>query len=56
MSQSPEGDAFVTGAGDEMLKFWKIFPKVHLLIIDKKKSHCRKFTKIYHATKMINYI
>ena len=34
MSQSPEGDRIITGAGDEMLKFWKIFPKVILIKIE----------------------
>jgi hypothetical protein len=37
MSQSPDGDKIVTGAGDEMLKFWRIFPKVLFNLIVPKK-------------------
>ncbi len=28
MAMSPLGDMIVTGAGDETLKFWNIFPEV----------------------------
>ena len=27
LAQSPSGDKIVTGAGDETLRFWNIFPK-----------------------------
>lgn len=27
LAMSPEGDNIVTGAGDETLRFWKIFPE-----------------------------
>lgn len=27
LSMSPDGDTIVTGAGDETLRFWNIFPK-----------------------------
>lgn len=26
LAQSPDGETIVTGAGDETLRFWKIFP------------------------------
>jgi len=26
LAQSPDGRKIVTGAGDETLKFWKVFP------------------------------
>ena len=32
MSQSPEGDRVVTGAGDETLKFWNVFPQVTFVL------------------------
>jgi WD40 repeat protein len=28
MSQSPDGGSIITGAGDETLKIWKVFPEV----------------------------
>lgn len=27
LAMSPDGESIVTGAGDETLRFWKIFPK-----------------------------
>ena len=27
LAMNPEGDTIVTGAGDETLRFWKVFPK-----------------------------
>jgi len=27
LAQSPDGERIVTGAGDETLRFWKVFPK-----------------------------
>jgi len=27
LSMSPDGETIVTGAGDETLRFWNIFPK-----------------------------
>ena len=27
LAMSPDGETIVTGAGDETLRFWKIFPK-----------------------------
>ena len=27
MAMSPDGESIVTGAGDETLRFWKVFPK-----------------------------
>ena len=26
LAMNPEGDTIVTGAGDETLRFWKVFP------------------------------
>ena len=26
LAMSPDGETFVTGAGDETLRFWKVFP------------------------------
>jgi WD40 repeat protein len=28
MSQSPDGGSIITGAGDETLKIWKVFPEI----------------------------
>lgn len=28
LAQSPDGETVVTGAGDETLRFWKLFPKM----------------------------
>lgn len=27
LAMSPDGESIVTGAGDETLRFWKVFPK-----------------------------
>ena len=27
LAMSPEGETIVTGAGDETLRFWNVFPK-----------------------------
>ena len=27
LAMSPDGETIVTGAGDETLRFWKVFPK-----------------------------
>lgn len=27
LAANPEGDTIVTGAGDETLRFWKLFPE-----------------------------
>lgn len=29
LAMSPDGESIVTGAGDETLRFWKVFPKSH---------------------------
>jgi cell division cycle 20-like protein 1 (cofactor of APC complex) len=34
MAMSPDGERIVTGAGDETLRFWNVFPKQKQ---DKKK-------------------
>ena len=36
MAMSPDGESIVTGAGDETLRFWKVFPKQKK--IEKTKS------------------
>jgi cell division cycle 20-like protein 1 (cofactor of APC complex) len=28
LAMSPDGESIVTGAGDETLRFWKVFPPV----------------------------
>ena len=28
LAMSPDGETVVTGAGDETLRFWKLFPKI----------------------------
>jgi cell division cycle 20-like protein 1 (cofactor of APC complex) len=28
LAMSPDGETIVTGAGDETLRFWKVFPKI----------------------------
>lgn len=30
LSMSPDGETIVTGAGDETLRFWNLFPKKFL--------------------------
>jgi cell division cycle 20-like protein 1 (cofactor of APC complex) len=30
LAMSPDGETIVTGAGDETLRFWNIFPKENL--------------------------
>lgn len=37
LAMSPDGETIVTGAGDETLRFWKVFPKKKL---KDKKSSC----------------
>jgi len=43
---SPDGESIVTGAGDETLRFWKVFPKnqmekvVHVIHIIAQSSLC----------------
>jgi cell division cycle 20-like protein 1 (cofactor of APC complex) len=34
---SPDGETIVTGAGDETLRFWKVFPKK---VEQQKKASC----------------
>ena len=29
LAMSPDGESIVTGAGDETLRFWKVFPKAN---------------------------
>jgi cell division cycle 20-like protein 1 (cofactor of APC complex) len=36
LAMSPDGESIVTGAGDETLRFWKVFPKQKK--IEKQKS------------------
>ena len=31
LAMSPDGESIVTGAGDETLRFWKVFPKTRKL-------------------------
>ena len=37
LAMSPDGETIVTGAGDETLRFWKMFPKA----TDKKQKQIR---------------
>lgn len=37
LANSPDGETVVTGAGDETLRFWKVFPKKK---VNQKKSSC----------------
>lgn len=36
LAMSPDGESIVTGAGDETLRFWKVFPKQKK--VEKQKS------------------
>ncbi len=40
LAMSPDGESIVTGAGDETLRFWKVFPA------EKKKEGERKMSMI----------
>ena len=37
LSMSPNGQTIVTGAGDETLRFWKIFPEKKNKIVEPSK-------------------
>jgi len=37
LAMSPDGETIVTGAGDETLRFWKVFPKK---VEQQKKASC----------------
>lgn len=38
LAMSPDGETIVTGAGDETLRFWKVFPKKK--VRQSKKNSC----------------
>lgn len=39
LAMSPDGESIVSGAGDETLRFWKVFPKVKKA--EKKESQLK---------------
>jgi cell division cycle 20-like protein 1 (cofactor of APC complex) len=42
MAVSPDGEAIVTGGGDEVLRFWNVFRKPHLQKVSAQFIHWEK--------------
>ena len=40
---SPDGEAIVTGAGDETLRFWNVFSKTRSTKVGESASFCNPF-------------
>ena len=52
---SPDGESIVTGAGDETLRFWKVFPKQEKVKKQKEKSSSAKQV-IFSNNVSFNYV
>lgn len=44
LATSPDGSTIVTGAGDETLRFWNVFPSIHTEKVEKDRKFIGEIT------------
>lgn len=52
LAMSPDGEAIVTGAGDETLRFWNVFSKARSQKVRLLNSSLGKYPLVCHIVRM----